>query len=49
MTLHDELQRILELAQGNPLALLELPTLVGAVDEASMHALRDPLRMSIVL
>ena len=44
----DELRRILELARGNPLALLELPTLVGP-DEATVDSLSDPPRTSVLL
>ncbi|HZO67034.1 MAG TPA: AAA family ATPase [Kribbellaceae bacterium] len=41
-------RRILELARGNPLALLELPTLVGP-DAPTVDALRDPPRTSALL
>jgi len=41
-------RRVLELARGNPLALLELPTLVGP-DEPTLDALRDPPRTSVLL
>jgi tetratricopeptide (TPR) repeat protein len=44
----DALRRILELAGGNPLALLELPTLVGP-DEPTVDALRDAPRTSVLL
>ncbi len=42
------LRRILELARGNPLALLELPTLVGP-DEPTDDARHDPPRTSVLL
>ena len=42
------LTRILELARGNPLALLELPRLVDG-DQASADSLRDPPRTSVLL
>jgi hypothetical protein len=44
----DGLRRILELARGNPLALLELPTLVGP-DEPTADAQHDPPRTSVLL
>ena len=42
------LDRILGLARGNPLALLELPTLVGP-DKPTHDALREPPRTSVLL
>jgi DNA-binding CsgD family transcriptional regulator/tetratricopeptide (TPR) repeat protein len=42
------LDRILGLARGNPLALLELPTLVGP-DEPTDDALHEPPRTSVLL
>lgn len=44
----EDVARILELARGNPLALLELPTLIVR-DELTIDALRDPPRTSVLL